>query len=384
MFGLTRGTAPGFVDVEKRALTAWGDWGGSGTQTWSGAAVSTQSSLQLLTVYGCCKFIADGIATLPIDTFRAEGLTVTPPRWLEYPYGNLDRVSWVTQVILSLLLDGNAYLYLDVADGVLQLAPLDPTQVMVTREGGRKVYTVTGSRVPSTDLLHIPGIMFPGELKGLSPVEAARQSIGMGMAAQEFGAKFFGQGAVMSGVIEAPADMPPGATEEMAKAWARKHSGKSKSHLPGVLVGGATWKPTGVTNDQAQFLQTRQFTAAEIAAFMFNIDPTEFGISGDKGSSITYSNLEQRNARKVTVTFLPWIIRLEHALSSLLPKPRYVKFNVNGLLRGDTKTRYETYQIGIGAGILGADEARAFEDLPPRNDLTPLAPEEGGPDAATE
>jgi HK97 family phage portal protein len=217
-------------------------------------------------------------------------------------------------------------------------------------------------------------------VKGLSPVEAARQSIGQGMAAQEFGAKFFGQGATMSGVIEAPAEMPPGATEEMARAWARKHSGKSKSHLPGVLTGGATWKTTGVTNEQAQFLETRQFTAAEIAGQMFLIDPSELGI-GVTGTSLTYANLEQRATRRVQVTYLPWIVRIENALSALLARPRYVKVNVNGLLRGDTKTRYETYQIGIANQIIDPAEAREFEDLPPR-DMPAPTPEEGGNAAA--
>jgi phage portal protein BeeE len=149
-------------------------------------------------------------------------------------------------------------------------------------------------------------------------------------------------------VIETPTSLPPppapGSAEGIAKAAMRRHGGKAKAHLPLVLEGGATWKQTEVTPEQAQFLQTRQYTAAEISSQMFLIDPTEFGLSMDKGSSITYSNLEQRNARKVTVTFLPWIVRLERAVSSLLAGRSY-KFNVGGLLRGDTKTRWETYDL---------------------------------------
>jgi len=139
-----------------------------------------------------------------------------------------------------------------------------------------------------------------------------------------------------------------------------------------------------VTNEQAQFLQTQQFTAAEIASFMFQIDPTEFGMSMDKGSSITYANLEQRNARKVAVTYLPWIVRLETAFSALLAQPRFMKFNVNGLLRGDLQTRYGSYETGITNGFLLRSEARAFEDLRPIDGIddqpAPAPPEGGTPD----
>jgi hypothetical protein len=130
------------------------------------------------------------------------------------------------------------------------------------------------------------------------------------------------------------------------------------------LIGGAEWKPTGVTNEQSQFLETRKFTASEICSQMFQIDPAEMGLPVE-GSSLTYANLEQRNARKVQVTFLPWITRLENALTALLPRPQYVKLNVNGLLRGDTKTRFDAYAVGINNHFMTPNEARDFEDWQP-------------------
>jgi len=130
------------------------------------------------------------------------------------------------------------------------------------------------------------------------------------------------------------------------------------------LQGGASWKPTGINHEQAQFLKTRQYSAAEIAGQMFLVDPSDLGIPVE-GTSLTYANLQDRNTRRVQVTLLPWIIRLENALSSLLQQPRYVKFNVDGLLRGDQKTRYESYGVGIDKGFLLPDEAREKEDLPP-------------------
>jgi HK97 family phage portal protein len=113
-----------------------------------------------------------------------------------------------------------------------------------------------------------------------------------------------------------------------------------------------------------QFLQTRQYTAAEIAGQMFLVDPSDLGI-GVAGSSLTYANLADRNTRRVQVTLLPWITRIEHAVSSLMLRPRYMKFNVNALLRADLAARYSSYATGIGAGFLLPDEARELEDLPP-------------------
>ena len=163
----------------------------------------------------------------------------------------------------------------------------------------------------------------------------------------------------------------------MAEHWKKKRSRRGKG-LPGVLESGATWKPTGVTNEQAQFLATRKFTAAEIAGQMFLLDPSDLGIPVE-GTSLTYANLEQRNARRVQVTLLPWIIRIEKALSALLFEPRYMKFNVEGLLRGDTLNRFQAYALAetINASAATRGEAPLFkttemrerEDLPPLPDL---------------
>lgn len=351
--------------------TPWGDWGDSRGNTWSGANVTPQSSLQLLTVYGCNRFICDGISTLPVDTFRKTSSRPVPlsnPGILEEPATDLDFISWSTQFLTSLLLAGDFFGLRIWRDSfVSQVIPLDPTKVEPFRQGGRKRFRVEGIEYSTLDIMHVPGIMWPGSERGLSPVEYARQGIGMGLAAQEYGARFFDQDSTPGGVIEVPAEMPPEKTAEMARSWARKHAGKQKNGLPGVLVGGAKWTQTAVTNEQAQFLETRKFTAAEIAAQMFLIDPPEMGLPVE-GQSLTYTNQEERNGRKVQVTFLPWLVRLERALSSLLPRGQYVKLNVDGLLRGDMKTRYQSYATGISGQFMVPNEARALEDLPPLPD----------------
>lgn len=384
MFGAGARNDRDFDQAVQRAIqaTAWGTWGDETpfAQTWSGAQVTNESALQLLAVYGCVRFICEGVSTLPINVFRnrPDGAReeVNAPPWLDRPTVDLDRISWLTQILMSLLLAGNAYLRKVYIGGTLaELVPLDPKAVTVHREKGRKAYRVNGRAIDPFEILHIPGIMFPGADVGLSPVEAARQQIGSGMAVEEFAARFFGQGANLGGVIEDPGELNPERAKRMARGWARLHSGNAKAHLPGVLQGGARWVATGVTNEQAQFLATRQFGGATIASHMFLIDPTEFGFSGERNSNLTYQNLEQRNARKVQVTFLPWIIRLERAFSDLLAAPRYMKLNVKGLLRGDTKTRFDTYlvasQINTAAAAVGEPpvlttaEMRELEDMEP-------------------
>ena len=349
--------------------TPWGDWGDSATVAASGARVSVSSSLQLLTVYGCNRFIADGVSTLPVDVLRrrpdGSPEQIPTPAVIAQPTPDLDFTAWATQILTSLLLAGNAYVLVTRSGRqVVELLPLDPAKIQVVRRNGRKVFVSGGTELSAFEVLHIPGVMFPGSDVGLSPVEAARQAIGVGMSAKEFGGRFFGQGTTLSGVIEVPTELNADKAKEMARSWAKSHGGASKSNLPGVLQGGATWKPTQLSNEQSQFLETQGYTASEIAGQMFLIDPAEMGLPV-QGSSLTYANLEQRNARKVQVTFLPWIVRLERALTALLPRPQYVKLNVNGLLRGDTKTRFDAYAVGITNKFMVPNEAREFEDWSP-------------------
>jgi HK97 family phage portal protein len=370
---------------ERAQATVWGTWpGDSGSP--SAPVVTQTSAMQLLAVSGCVRLITDSISTLPVDMYRElpDGTKeeLDKPRWLKQPTVDLDFTAWCTQVLTSLLLHGNAYCAVTRnGAAIVELVPVDPSTIHVTRMKGRKVYIVAG-REYTGELLHIKGMMLPGTEVGLSPLEYARQSISLGLSAIEYGSDQFGQALNMPGVIESPGKMLPEQMSAMAQAW-RKARSKRGRGLPGVLEGGATWKPTGVTNEQAQFLQTRQWTAAEIAAQVFLVDPSDLGIPVG-GTTLTYANLQERNLRRVQVTFLPWIIRLEAALSSLLPQPRYVKLNVNGLLRGDTSQRWSTYTAAMNINAIAAQvgqppvmltsEMREFEDLNVIDNDEPGAP----------
>ena len=345
----------------------WGYWPGDTTY-------STPDPLQLATVLGCVRLISDSISTLPIDVYRKAGdqkIPVTPPDWLVEPIVGIDFATWCGQVLSSLLLHGNAYILVGrspSSGSILELRPLAPHVVRI--DNGR--YYVNNTEA---EVIHIRGLMLPGSDVGLSPVGLARETIDLGIAALRYGKDTFDADGNMPGVIESPHVMEPDTKRNIALQWQRKRR-KGGRGLPGVLDGGATWKPTGMSSEDAQFLATRRYTAAEIAGQIFLLDPADLGI-GVEGTSLTYANLEQRNARRVQVTFLPWMVRIESAVSRLLAQPRYMKFNVSGLLRGDTLAQYQAWAIGIDKQILVPNEPRAWLDLKPLpggNDVVSASP----------
>jgi HK97 family phage portal protein len=195
---------------------------------------------------------------------------------------------------VSLLLDGTAFIPVmrDASNRPTSLTVLDPTRVHMHRQNGVVQVIVDGNVAPM-DMLIIRGLMLPGAIRGLSPVEYARQIIGLGLGAQDQAARFFGQGAVVPGVIQTSGSLTKEQMREIRDQWLQSHGGSRRSHLPVVLTGDAKWQGITMTQEQAQFLETRRYTDAQIAGQMFRVDPTMLGIPVE-GSSITYSNLEQR------------------------------------------------------------------------------------------
>lgn len=356
--------------VEPRAsqVTPWGAWQNN-YNTGAGIAVTDTSALQLLAVYGCVQLIADTIATLPQHCYRktdGTGQEIPNPAWIDQPNPETSSVDFLTQTLISLLLDGNAYwtVATDRAFVTSELYCIDPCTVTIRQENGRVVYYIQGQRYTNR-LLHIRGLTKAGQLKGLSPLEAARQGVGVGLAAQEFASSFYRNGTSLSGVISMQGQMNPDERRMLREEWGRMYGGASNAHLPAVLTGAAEWKPLSVTPEQAQFLETRGYSAAEISAFMFLVHPSHWGLSfPNAGSDITYQNIEQRGTGLTQFSLLRWIVRLDKAFTALLPRPQYHKFNVDGLQRADIKTRYEIGQIGVSSGLILKEEWRIREDLP--------------------
>lgn len=333
-------------------------------------AVTSDRALKLLTVYGCVAFIADTIAIQPADFNRDRAGVreqVGAPRWWEQPNPEHDAVALATQFVSSLLLRGNSYL-LPVRsrrDGsVLEVWSVDPDSVTLDRHGARRGQWRIDGR-PVSELIHVPAMVRSGETLGMDPITAAADAVGLGLDLSEYASTFFKSGSIPPGVIEAPGQLTEEAVDEMKRRWVSRNAGIAAAHTPGILAGGASFKPIQLSNEQSQFLESRNFTAAEIAASLYRVPPELVGLSLPNNQNITYQNIEQRWTDLVRRTFMPWIIRWERAVSRLSPIGTTMKLNLDSYLRADTKTRYETHEIAIRSGLANANERRELEDLEP-------------------
>lgn len=359
----------------------------SSVVTASGARVGRERSMQLSTVWACVRLLTNTIATLPVDIIVSIGASKfeerVKPSWLTNPEPadpNLTTSDHFAQVTASMLLDGN-FFTLATPDVIYprQLTVLDPRLVDVRFDGRSPVYDIRDAmgRVVLTvgpmRMLHGVWLRMPGALRGLNPIEAARQAIGLGITAEEFGARFFGQGTTLSYGVEVPGPMTDVQREDLRANLKQRHAGTRNAHSVSVLTNGAKFVPgLGVSNEDSQFLETRKFTRDQIASEIYGIPPHMVG-STEPGAS-SYNSVEQRSLEFRQYAVAPLTYRIETAYARLVEVPEGItaatataalKFNLNAVARADIKTRYDSYSAGILAGVLKPDEARAFEDLPP-------------------
>ena len=361
-------------------------------RTTSGKTVNERTALQTTAVYACVRILSETIASLPLHVYRyTEGGKAKDTKHVLYTLlhdePNPDMTSFVFRETLMshLLIWGNAYSQIlrDRSGQVIGLYPLLPDQMSVHRSEKGKLFYVynryeednpnfqeKGSVVLSQEeVLHIPGLGFDG-LIGYSPIALAKNAVGMTLACEEYGASFFGNGANPGGVLE-----HPGILKDPAKvrdSWNAVYQGTRNAHKVAVLEEGMSYKQIGIPPEEAQFLETRKFQINEIAR-LFRIPPH---MVGDLEKS-SFSNIEQQSLEFVKYTLDPWVVRFEQALkkSLLLPeekKTHFIKFNVDGLLRGDYQSRMNGYAIGRQNGWLSTNDIRELEEL------NPISPEEGG------
>ena len=349
----------------------------------SGKPVNERSAMQMTAVYSCVRILAEAVAGLPLhlykytDTGGKEKAIDHPLYQLLHDEPNPEMSSFVFRETLMthLLLWGNAYAQI-IRNGkgeVLALYPLMPNKMSVDRdEDGQLYYTYQRSneeahtmegasvKLKPTDVLHIPGLGFDG-LVGYSPIAMAINAIGMAIACEEFGAKFFANGAAPSGVLEHPGTIKDPA--RVRDAWQSQFGGSSNSGKVAVLEEGMKYTPISISPEQAQFLETRKFQINEIAR-IFRVPPH---MVGDLEKS-SFSNIEQQSLEFVKYTLDPWIIRWEQSMMRVLlsvdeKKEYFVKFNLEGLLRGDYQSRMNGYSIARQNGWMSANDIRELENL---------------------
>jgi len=350
----------------------------------SGKSASQTSALNVTAVYSCVKILSEAIAGLPLHTYKyrsnggKEKAVDHPLYFLLHDELNLEMTSFVFRetMMSHLLLWGNAYAQI-IRNGkgdVIALYPLAPNRMTVDRaSNGRIYYTYSTSDddnpklkskgqvyLKAEDVLHIPGLGFDG-LVGYSPIAMARNAIGMAMACEEYGAKFFANGASPSGVLEHPSTIKN--PDKLRESWNSLFKGSSNSHQIAVLEEGLKYQPISISPNEAQFLETRKFQINEIAR-IFRIPPH---MIGDLEKS-SFSNIEQQSLEFVKYTLDPWVTRWEQSIHRRLFKDSekaeyFVKFNVDGLLRGDYASRMNGYATGRQNGWLSSNDIRELENL---------------------
>lgn len=317
-----------------------------------------------------------------------------PADWLLHvaPNSELSAYTFRETLLFWALTWGNGYAEIE-RDGSLRpiaLWPIEPDRADPQRDAaGALVYEVRNSgtgraTIPARDMFHLRGPGWNG-LKGYSPIDLARESIGLGLACQKFGGAFFGNGATPGGVIEAPdtLELSPDAKNILLKEWNQVHRGPGKYGKVTYLDGGMKYKPISIAPESAQFLETRQHQVLEIARW-YKVPPHKIY----ELTRATYNNVEQHQIEFLTETLVPWIVRLEQEADAKLLGPYqrgrlYTKIKPEALLRGDIKTRYEAYALGRQWGWLSINDVRELEDMDPIPDggdeyLTPLNMREAG------
>jgi HK97 family phage portal protein len=364
-----------FESEESRSISFQSIWGAGDVfafTTESGTVVNEDTALRVSAFYSCVLLISDTISTLPVDAFYREQGSRRPfrptPDWVLRPDVELLRTEHYQQLLVSLLLDGNSFtrIFRDGRGDIANLVVLDPTKVEIMRNReGEIVYRFDGGLggdISSRDMLHITEIKRPGHMRGVSRVNELKDAIGLSAALQSFASRFFGQGAVTSGIIEVPGQLTSEQAKNLVDSFDSKHSGYRKSHRPGLLSAGAKYVKTGVAPDEAQMLESRKLAIEEMAR-IFRVPPAMIGVTTP--GAMSYSSVEQNSINFVIHTLRPYLVKIEDAYSRLLPGGAFLKFNVDGLLRGDFATRVQGYSTGLQAGFYSVDDVRRLEDLTP-------------------
>ena len=350
----------------------------------SGKSVTPSSAIQVSAVYACVRVIAETIASLPLHVYESSDAgsrkaNEHPLYRLLHDEPNTEMTSFIwREVMLShLLLYGNSYCQIlrSGRSKIVGLYPLLPDHMAVDRDTkGKLTYTYTTSEgrtvlLAPEDVLHIPGLGFDGVM-GYSPIALEKAAIGLGIAAEEYGSKFFQNGARPSGILTHPNTVKDPAS--LRASWNAAYGGSGNASRVAVLEEGMTFVPLSMPNNEAQFLETRKFQVTEICR-IFRVPPHMIGDL----ERATFSNIESQNISFAVHTIRPWLVRIEQAINkTLIPENEkgryYVQFNIDGLMRGDYKSRMEGYAIARQNGWMSANDIRALENL------NPISEEEGG------
>ncbi len=338
----------------------------------SDTSIDSKTVFQVNAVYSAVSLIADTISTLPLDCFiRIDGQRRAfrpKPSWVEKPDIALPRVAFYNSVIVSLLLDGNAFVrvFSNRAGEVVNLVVLNPRTVTIKRNAqGRLVFTVEGEEktLSQEEMIFIPDVLRPGTIRGVSRVEALKENFGLALALEKFASTFFGNGTNLSGVIETDSQLTKEQAENLRNSFDNAHRGWRRGHRTGILSGGAKFKTTQIDPESSQSIEARRFAVEDVAR-AFNIPANMLNIPG----TTTYASVEQNNIQFITHTLRPIVQKLEDAFSPLMTRypggeTAFIKWNLDGLARADIQARTSAYSTMIQSGVMSINDVRRLEDM---------------------
>ncbi|HSH58620.1 MAG TPA: phage portal protein [Acidimicrobiales bacterium] len=339
--------------------------------TAAGVSVSETTAPKLTAVWRAVALLSGVVASLPLKHYAdAEGGRAEHSnRLLRRPHPSFTRFELVELIMVHLLLSGNAYLVKQrngLAE-VVGLLPVAPNQVIPkVDDDGVKTFECPGKDQPritvgSDVILHIPGMGYDGA-RGWNPIAMCRQALAVGLAAEEFSARFFSNGSHLGGILQTDSELTPGQATEAKDTFIARTAGLAKAHEVAVLHKGLKYQQVGIAPEDAQLIESRQFTIQDVGR-LFGL-PNHV-LNEASGSTSWGSGLSEQVRGLLVFTMGPWISRIEDRLSDeLAPEDEYFEFTRAGLLQSTTKERYEVYKIGIETGVLTIDECREMENLP--------------------
>ena len=368
---------------ENRSLSFQDVWGRgldmTSARTSSGEVVTYDSALTLSAVYAAIRLLSDNVSTLKLDVlYRSQGSEqkFRPlPTWVGQMNPELRNHEVLGQIVTSLLLDGNAYISTlrDRTGRVVSISVLDPktiTPTMKTDEDGLSRISfqsdqAQGVEFTARDIVMVRNLLKPGQIEGVSPITAAREFLGLGLAVTKYGASFFGNGALPGAVIEVPGQLSEVGAQQLKSSWEAVHKGAANGSRLAVLTEGSKFsRQLSLSPEDSQFLQTKQATVQDVCR-LYGVPPHL--LADSSGSTSWGSGLAEQTTAFAQFSLRPLVTRVEAALTSILRSEgiavAYARFDLESMRRA-TSDRFDNYTKQISSGILSIDEVRAYENLP--------------------
>lgn len=352
------------VRHEQRALNLVPAYG-------SAVAVGSDNALTFTAVWAAIRLLSESVSSLPLNVFtNSDGDKIVAENNPVYPLLKIrpnnyqSKITFLEKVMMDLLTKGNSYVRIERNRGAIPTAllPLNADDVNIKFIDGFLFYETASNIYDASDILHFKTITKDGII-GLSPIDQCKNSIGWGMAVEEFGNTFFKNGAKLSGVLQTDRALSEIAIGRLKNSFNNVYAQLTGANSTVVLEEGLTFKPISISAEQAQFLASRTFSIEEVAR-IFNIPPH---MLKDLSKS-SFNNIEMQSQEFVTYTLMPYLTRIEQEMNLKLFRTNeigktFVQFNVNGLLRGNTKDRSEFYRTMLNIGAMSINEIRNKENM---------------------